>query len=62
MSYNKPYADGAASYQGQTASIETNGGSTLPWSIVLSDGRRLCDCGSYAAAAVEFERRGLVAV
>lgn len=62
MSYNKPYADGAASYRGRRATIEANGGNCLPWSIVLADGRPLCDCGSYATAAAEFERRGLVAI
>jgi hypothetical protein len=55
----KPYADASKSYIGMKASIESNGGYTLPWSIVLEDRRRLADCGSYSTAIREFQRLGL---
>lgn len=57
---NLPYSNGAKSYRGHVATIETNGSYTLPWSTVLSDGRRLADHGSYNTAYAFFKREGLV--
>ena len=43
------------------ATVETNGRLCLPWSVVLDDGQKLCDCGSYATAERAFKRMQLIA-
>lgn len=57
-----PVADMRDDYRGMSATIETNGSYTLPWSTVLADGRRLADHGSYATALRFFKREGLEAI
>lgn len=62
MKAYRAWANGALDYTGQRASIETNGQNCLPWSIVLADGRKLFDCGSYETAKLQFDHAGLVAL
>ena len=46
-------------FAGRFATIETSGHLSLPWDIVLDDGKVLASCGSYATARHSFDRFGL---